>query len=114
LSGRDVKRARNLHREPECDRQAPVCRRAGRGKQPVGDVFLDHRHDALGRMVELREPDQQRRRDVVGQIARDAPRAALGVGRIVECQRVGVLDRGRGEIGARTQQLDERRRDRRP
>ena len=107
LSRRNVERALDAHRDRQRHGQAAVGGGPRFCEQAVGHVLLNHRHDALGRTLHLGERDQKRRGDIIGEVAGDAPRQLAAVLRIIEFQRVAVLDvRGR-EIVAGTQDIDE-------
>ncbi len=71
-AGADVEAGLGARKEREHDRQAPVLFAARRGRHAVDDFALEHHVQVLDDRREGREMEQQRRRDVVGQVADDA------------------------------------------
>src|SRR5947209_2692046 len=105
-AGRDLERALGAHREPDRDGQTAVLRGPGLGEEPVRDIFLDHRDDALRRALERRQLHQQRRADVVGQVPGGAPVAPAGPAFVVEDERIALADVDAAQILPRAQDLD--------
>ena len=94
--GRDVEQDLRLRAPARQHREAAIGLRAGLGDDALGDLALEHQHEPVvpGRPRLDGEPrDEQRGRDVVGQVGDDADRAAAEIGPRVEFQRVAGHDR---------------------
>ena len=94
--GRDVEQDLRLRAPAGQHREAAVGLRAGLRDDALGDLALEHQHEPVvpGRPRLGGEPDdQQRGRDVVGQVGDDARRAAAEIRPRVELQRVAGHDR---------------------
>ncbi len=89
----DVEACLRAHRERQHDGEAPVLLAAWRRGHALDDLALQHHVQILDDGCELEQMKQQRRRDVVGQVADDAQRARPGrESAEVELQRIGFVD----------------------
>ena len=111
--GRDVEQGLDRVAPLQHHRQSPVVLVAGHGRHAVDDFLLQHEVLVLDEVARVEQVEQDRRRDVVGQVADDPePAARCGVRKRseVDLEHVGLdhrepgrLAQSRGEVAV---QLD--------
>jgi hypothetical protein len=74
----------------EHDSESPIRLAAGRRRHPIDDLLLQHEVHVLDAGVTVQQTKQQRRRDVVGQVADNAQPVAQAT--VVEFQCIGLVD----------------------